>query len=39
MKMQFLAEGGEDCPLTRLFDYRPGEFELLRRACQDLAGG
>jgi hypothetical protein len=39
MKLEFLFEGSSDCPLVRLYDYRPGEVEQLRQACRDLADG
>jgi hypothetical protein len=39
MKIEFLADGSEDCPLIRMYEYRVGEIEKLRQACRDLADG
>jgi hypothetical protein len=39
MKIEFLADGAEDCPLIRLYDYRVEEIEMLRQACRELSDG
>ena len=39
MKIEFLPERAQACPLIRLFAYKPGEVARLRRACRDLADG
>jgi hypothetical protein len=39
MKIEFLADGAEDCPLIRIYDYRVEEIEILRQACRELAAG
>ena len=39
MKIEFLADGAEACPLIRLFDYEVGEVAKLRDACRGLADG
>ena len=39
MKIEFLPDGAQACPLIRLFAYRPGEVTQLRRACRELADG
>lgn len=37
MKFEFLATGADECPLVRLFDYRPEDVDRLRQAARDLA--
>ncbi len=40
MKIEFLADGAEDCPLIRLFEFEPVvEVTYLIEACRDLASG
>ena len=39
MKIEFLPDGAEACPLIRLFEFRPEEATLLRHACRELADG
>jgi hypothetical protein len=39
MKIEFMDQGADVCPLVRLFDYRPAEVNRLRQACNDLADG
>jgi hypothetical protein len=39
MKTEFLRDGAQECPLIRLFAYRPGEVVRLWQACRDLADG
>jgi hypothetical protein len=37
MKIEFLPDGTEACPLIRLFAFSPGEVAQLRRVCRELA--
>jgi hypothetical protein len=39
MKIEFLPDGADPCPLVRLFHFRPDELERLRQACRTLADG
>jgi hypothetical protein len=39
MKIEFLAEGADACPLIRLFDFQTSEVKDLRTACRQLASG
>jgi hypothetical protein len=37
MKIEYLEEGAEDCPLIRLFDYTPEELDTLIALFRSLA--
>ncbi len=37
MKMEYLADGSPDCPLIRLYGFRPAEVLELRSLCLSLA--
>jgi hypothetical protein len=37
MKLDYLAEGSELCPLLRLYDFTPGEAQQLLEAAHELA--
>ena len=37
MKIEFLADGAEDCPLIRMYDYRLEDIRLMQQMCRDLA--
>jgi hypothetical protein len=39
MKIEFLPDGAEACPLIRLYDFRPAEVRTLCEVCIDLAEG
>src|SRR5262249_43350285 len=39
MIIDYLPSGTSACPLIRLYSYRPGEVNLLRAVCDDLAEG
>jgi hypothetical protein len=39
MKIEYLPEGSERCPLIRLFQYSASEVRLLREAATALASG
>jgi len=39
MKMEFLRSGAPDCPLIRLYEFRPSEAQSLRRIALQLAKG
>jgi hypothetical protein len=39
MKIEFLSDGADACPLVRLSHFRPDEVEQLRQACRNLADG
>jgi hypothetical protein len=39
MKIEYLADGADRCPLVRLFDFLPDEVNKLRRMCNELADG
>lgn len=37
--LEYLQEGGQDCPLVRLYDYGPSDLAALRDLCLALAAG
>lgn len=39
MKVEFLREGSEDCPLVRLSEFTPDEIGAFRDACRKLHDG
>jgi len=39
MVLEFLADGADECPLLRLYDWAEGEVTLLREAAERLATG
>jgi hypothetical protein len=39
MKMEFLKDGSPDCPLIRLYEFKPSEAQSLRRIALQLARG
>src|SRR5260370_8870186 len=39
MKMEFLKSGAPDCPLIRLYEFKPSEAQSLRRIALQLARG
>src|SRR5258706_13543113 len=39
MKIDFLKEGAEDCPMVRLYDFRNGDVQLLVKTFAALAAG
>jgi hypothetical protein len=39
MKLEYLPDGSDDCPLIRLYDFTPTEVEHLRSAIDGLASG
>jgi hypothetical protein len=39
MKMEFLENGAPDCPLIRLYEFKPSEAQSLRRIALQLARG
>jgi hypothetical protein len=39
MKIEFLKSGSPDCPLIRLYEFKPSEAQLLRRIALQLARG
>jgi hypothetical protein len=39
MKIEFLPDGSEHCPLIRLYDFHAEEIRKLCAACRDLAEG
>jgi hypothetical protein len=39
MKVEFLEDGSEDCPLVRIYGTVPAEFVALHQAVRRLAGG
>jgi hypothetical protein len=39
MKLEFLPDGSDDCPLVRLYDFAPHEAAGLVSAALDLASG
>lgn len=39
MRIEFLADGSDMCPLIRLYDWWPEERDALHRAALDLADG
>ena len=39
MRLEYLPDGSPDCPLIRLFDFRPDEAGRLGAAVADLAAG
>jgi hypothetical protein len=38
MKMEFLESGSPDCPLIRLYEFKLGEAQYLRRIVLSLSG-
>ncbi len=39
MKIDFLKEGAEDCPMIRLYNFRSAEVRLLKSTFEALAVG
>ena len=39
MRLEYLPDGSPDCPLIRLYDFRPDEAARLGAAVADLAAG
>ena len=39
VKLGYLKDGSEDCPLVRLYDFHSAEVQRLRQAFEDLAVG
>lgn len=39
MKLEFLPDGAEECPLIRLYDFEAAEIDALCEACRGLADG
>jgi len=39
MKLDFLKEGADDCPMVRLYDFRSSDVERLIEAFEALAAG
>jgi hypothetical protein len=39
MKVEYLKEGSDDCPLVRIFQFSDAEIQSLRQAFEDLASG
>jgi hypothetical protein len=39
MKIEYLTDGSESCPVVRLFNFEPSEIEELRAACRALHNG
>jgi hypothetical protein len=39
MKIEFLKSGSPDCPLIRLYEFKPSEAQSLRRIALQLARG
>jgi hypothetical protein len=39
IKVEYLKDGSDDCPLVRIFEFSDAEIQSLRRAFQDLASG
>lgn len=39
MKIEYLSDGSEDCPLVRLFSFEAAEVAELRAACRALHDG
>lgn len=39
MKLEYLKDGSDDCPLVRLYEFRSVEIQLLRQAFESLAIG
>lgn len=39
MKLEYLADGSDDCPLIRLFEFTPAEVQELRKLVRSLASG
>ena len=39
MRLEFLADGADECPLLRLYDWQTGQVALLREAAEQLATG
>src|SRR5437879_12497116 len=39
MKIEFLKSGSPDCPLIRLYEFKPSEAQALRRIALQLARG
>ena len=39
MKLDYLKDGSDDCPLVRLYEFRSEEIRLLRQSFESLASG
>jgi len=39
MKLDYIADGSDDCPMIRLYDFTPDEAGHLRAVLADLAAG
>jgi hypothetical protein len=39
MKIEYLANGGRDCPLIRIYDFGVSGASVLRRVFEDLETG
>jgi hypothetical protein len=39
VKVEYLKEGSDDCPLVRLYQFRRTEVQRLRQTFEDLAAG
>jgi hypothetical protein len=39
VKLDYLKEGSDDCPLVRLYQFRSEEIQQLRRSFESLASG
>ena len=39
MKLDYLKDGSDDCPLVRLYEFRSAEIQRLRQSFESLASG